>query len=210
MLQSPSTLEGEYVPKIPANQHGYSSAIDLEEDFSQPAHLHRAPTEVREVTVGDFTAGISDKSLSTRRDYLAVPIDLRSRLDAELGDRQMKMGIARRRYWTRIDSLVIDARADGFSVNRDSERDFWAFMRSVSFGGSAEIVLVDNGNLRAVWDGEDGSHLGLQFLGGRMLQFVIFRRRKGSGHISRVAGRETFEGVRKQVRIFDLEVLLST
>lgn len=111
-------------------------------------------------------------------------------------------------YRLRIEVLRSDAELDGVTVNNESLRDFWSFIESVPLAGKAELVLVDNGNLRAVWDGEDGSHLGFQFLGDHMLQYVIFRRREGSGHVSRVAGRDTLEGVKKQVRNFDLEALL--
>jgi ribosomal protein L44E len=98
----------------------------------------------------------------------------------------------RRSYESRIESLRIDAELDGFSVNAASENDFWSFIESVPCAPKAEVILVDNGNLRAVWDGDDGSHLGLQFLGSRSLQFVIFRKRKASSQVSRVAGNDTF------------------
>ena len=111
-------------------------------------------------------------------------------------------------YSIRIEALRSDAALDGFGVNEASEMDFWSFMRSVPFGRRAEVVLVDDGNLRAIWDDEDGSRLGLQFLGNRALQYVIFRRRAGSSRISRVAGRDTFDGVRQQVRAFELQTLL--
>jgi hypothetical protein len=111
-------------------------------------------------------------------------------------------------YLSRIEMLRSYAALDGFSVNKASEQDFWSFIESVPFVRKAEVVLVDNGNLRAIWDGEDSSHLGLQFLGNCILQYVIFRRRKRSRHISRVAGRDTFEGVKQQVKTFELEVLL--
>lgn len=111
-------------------------------------------------------------------------------------------------YGQRIEILRDDGDLDGITVNKASVQDFWSFVESVPFASKAEIVLVDNGNLRAVWDGEDGSHLGFQFLGDHMVQYVIFRRRHGSGHVSRVAGRDTLEGVKRQVRNFDLETLL--
>ena len=72
------------------------------------------------------------------------------------------------------------------------------------------MILVDNGNLRAVWDGNDGEHFGLQFVGSHALQYVIFRRRTGSSHISRVAGNDTLDGVKRQIRAFELEALLET
>ena len=139
---------------------------------------------------------------------LAVPIDLWSRRAAELADRVKQVWEACQAYRSRIEALRSDAELDGFAVNEASERDFWAFVKLDLLVRKAEVVLVDNGNLRAVWDGEDGSHLGLQFLGNRTLQYVIFRRREGSSHLSRVAGRDTFGGVKQQVRTFELEALL--
>lgn len=213
-LEPPSPSTMDYVPPSLSPEHGSTSAVDLDQDWRHQRLLfsshYPSPSGNDDIAFGDYTASILDESSSTRTDYLVKPIDLRSRLNAEIDDR---MKIARgvyHAYWIRIESLISDAILESFTVNRESEWDFWSFVKSVPFASKGELVLLDNGNLRAVWDGEDGSHLGLQFLGGRMLQFVIFRRRKGSAHISRVAGRETFEGVRKQVRIFDLEVLLST
>ena len=111
-------------------------------------------------------------------------------------------------YRLRIEDLRGDAEHDGFTVNEDSEMDFWSFIISMPFACEAEVVFLDNGNLRLIWDDEDGNHFGLQFLGDRMLQYVIFQRRRGTNHISRVAGRDTFDGVKRQVRAFELETLL--
>ena len=111
-------------------------------------------------------------------------------------------------YRDRIEELRRFATLDGFSVNKASERDFWSFLTSMPFGCEAEMVLLDNGNLRVIRDDEDGNHIGLQFLGNGSLQYVIFRRRKGSSHVSRVAGRDTFKGVRRQMRLFEIESLL--
>ena len=111
-------------------------------------------------------------------------------------------------YRSRIEELRRFAALDGFSVSKASEKDFWSFLTSMPFVCKAEMVLLDNGNLRVIWDDEDDNHIGLQFLGNGRLQYVIFRRKKGSSHVSRVAGRDTFDGVRSQVRLFELESLL--
>ena len=68
---------------------------------------------------------------------------------------------------------------------------------------------MDNGNIRAVWKGEDASHLGLHFLGEQQVQYVIFKRHHGNGKISRTAGIDTFEGVKKQIGAFDLMSLVN-
>ena len=70
------------------------------------------------------------------------------------------------------------------------------------------MVLMDNGNLRAVWKDEKGTHLGLQFLGEGMVQYVIFKRRSRSRPISRIAGRDTLEGFKHQIDAFQLHSLL--
>ena len=111
-------------------------------------------------------------------------------------------------YRSRIEVLRSDAELDGFAVNEVSERDFWSFVNSVSFVRKAEVVLVDNGNLRAVWGGEGGSHLGLQFLGNRLVEYVIFKRRQTDRDVSRAAGRDTLDGIKKQIHAFDLTLLL--
>ena len=67
---------------------------------------------------------------------------------------------------------------------------------------------MDNGNLRAIWKDEHGARLGLQFLGGRMVQYVIFKRRKKEQPVSRVTGRDSLEGFERQIHAFELHSLL--
>ena len=111
-------------------------------------------------------------------------------------------------YMLRIEALRSEAALDGFSVNAASEEDFWSFVESISFAQKAGLVLMDNGNLRAVWKGENSIHLGLQFLGNRFVEYVIFKRRQATRDVSRVAGRDTIDGIKRQIRAFDLTVLM--
>ena len=111
-------------------------------------------------------------------------------------------------YRNRIEVLRSDAQLDGFAMNEVSEVDFWSFIESISFAQKAGLVLLDNGNLRAVWKGENGSYLGLQFLGNRLVEYVIFKRRQATKYVSRVAGRDTIEGIKKQILASDLTVLM--
>ena len=111
-------------------------------------------------------------------------------------------------YRNRIEVLRNYAALDSFSVNEASEKDFWLFVGSVPFVRRAEVVLVNNSNLRAIWNGEDGSQLGLQFLGHQMVQYVIFKRCQATGDVSRVAGRETLERIKSRIHAFDLTALM--
>lgn len=112
-----------------------------------------------------------------------------------------------RTYRRRIDELSRHGMDEGISLNEASERDFWAFVETSEYTHGAGLVLMDNGDLRAVWKGDDESHLGLHFLGDQRARYVIFKRRPASRHISRVAGTDTLEGIRVQIRAFDLKSL---
>ena len=141
-------------------------------------------------------------------DGLTSPIDPRDRFIAELAKKEKQALEMRYAYRLRIEALRSEASLDGFSVNAASEEDFWSFVESISFAQKVGLVLMDNGNLRAVWKGENGSHLGLQFLGNRLVEYVIFKRRQATRDVSRVAGRDTIDGIKRQIRAFDLTVLM--
>lgn len=112
-------------------------------------------------------------------------------------------------YTSRIKFLKNEAVHDGYVLNLPSEIDFWQFVRSSPDVRQGNLVLMDNGNLRAIWKDEHGSRLGLQFLGGRMVQYVIFKWRNHGQPISRVTGRDSLEGLARQIDAFELRSLLS-
>lgn len=111
-------------------------------------------------------------------------------------------------YRPRIKALCVDAAEDGYSLRSESERGFWKFVTATPNLRRGSVVLMDNGNLRAVWKDEQDGHLGLQFLGEGMVQYVIFKRRNGAPLASRVAGRDTLEGFQRQIDAFQLQSLL--
>ncbi len=79
-------------------------------------------------------------------------------------------------YRNRIEVLRNYAALNSFSVNEASERDSWSFVGKISFPKKAGLALKDNGNLCTIWNGEDGSQLGLQFPGHKLVQYVICKR----------------------------------
>ena len=113
-------------------------------------------------------------------------------------------------YLRRIAELRGYGAEEGIAINAASEGDFWAFIGTMPSARRAGLALTDEGNLRAVWDDDhdDDQHLALQFLGNGMVQFVIFRRRSGESKVARVAGRDTFDGIRRQIDAFDLHSLV--
>ncbi len=111
-------------------------------------------------------------------------------------------------YSTRVSALRHTAEQDGYFPSLASEFDFWSFIELDTRLRKGNLVLMDNGNLRAVWKDDQKTHLGLQFLGGGMVQYVIFKQREATQSVSRVAGRDTFDGVKRQIKAFDLHALL--
>ncbi len=111
-------------------------------------------------------------------------------------------------YRVRIEMLKRDAEQEEIVFNHTSEQDFWNFMKSIPYARKADVVVTDRGNLRAVWRGEENKHIGLQFFGNRCVEYVIWTRRAGSMKIEPKAGRDTFEGVKAQIRDWGLTSFL--
>ena len=65
-------------------------------------------------------------------------------------------------------------------------------------------MLMQDGDLRWIWKGDDLAHVGIRFIGSGRGRYVIFKRRAGEFHVSRVSGEDNLEGVVQQVRSFDM------
>ena len=160
---------------------------------------------LRFLSQGGHTVGLPDFHSFLSREWLERSIDP---LDRYINERVRATLNLLRAYSQRIDELRGYGLEDDISLNEASENDFWRFIGSSGFTRRAGVVMMDNGNLRAVWKGADSSHLALHFLGDQLIRYVIFKRRAGSRHISRVAGTDTFEGIKKQVQSFQLAELV--
>ena len=97
---------------------------------------------------------------------------------------------------------------EDYSLNAGSAHDFWLFILTEHRFRRGSLVLIDNGNLRLMWKDDQGTQLGLQFLGDELVQYVVFKRRRATKHISRVAGRDALDGVKRQIDAFELESLV--
>ena len=112
-------------------------------------------------------------------------------------------------YRDRIAELREAGREEDIEVNEASEKAFWNFIKSLPANREGALFLMENGNFRVIWKGPNESHLALQFLGGRDVQYVIFKRRKRATKVSRVAGADTFDGIKRQIDSFELNALVS-
>ncbi len=114
----------------------------------------------------------------------------------------------RQAYEERIEFLQEEARHEGYTLNHSSLRDFERFALGSDNVRRGGLVLLDNGNLRAIWRDEQGTRLGLQFLGNGRVQYVIFKRRTEERSVSRVAGRDSLKGLERQLTAFDMRTLV--
>ncbi len=112
-------------------------------------------------------------------------------------------------YRDRISDLRIEASHEKNFLNKASEREFWAFLDAFGFFRKGSLFLLDNGNLRAVWKSQAGDQIGLQFLGNKTIQYVMFTHRPHAATVSRVYGRDTSAGIRRQIAALDLSHLIS-
>ncbi len=194
---SASTLEGP-VPAPPyfKGMSGYG-LDDEDESFSatcNTAHVSRLSAEIKGKCFDTFQENLS-------------PLDefIREICEKTATERKAKAA-----YRERIEELNREAVLDNLAINQSSERAFWAFMDSLKFFRKGTVFLLDNGNLRAVWKSNTGDQIGLQFIDQRTIQYVLFKYRDPRAEYpSRVAGRDTLDGVRRQIAALDLSTLLS-
>ena len=200
-----------YLSKFMANLHRQLNAgadnVSLETD--PPPHFapEAAGIGTRKwiVPLGKFGPVSPVQSRSTLTDYsireaAAYAQDIVEQLERAFQTRQ---GYARR-----IEQLRGYADEDGIFVNNASVRDFWSFVRLGDPDRRAGVMLLDNGNCSAVWQDDDANHVGIEFFGNRLAEYVIFSRRPATTEISRVTGIDTLEGIERQIHAFDLTSLI--
>ena len=107
-------------------------------------------------------------------------------------------------YVSRIQELRSFGEEEDITVSRDSESDFWRFVFQFPSEQPGNLMLMQDGHLRWIWKGDDLAHVGIRFIGSGRGRYVIFKRRAGELHVSRVSGEDILEGVVQQVRSFDM------
>lgn len=145
--------------------------------------------------LADFTSGTSSTSFLAETAGQAVP-----RLSEFL---RMALDLSKR-----IQSLMIEAELDGVPFSVSSCTDFVSFLADLQPRSRPSLFLNDNGNLRALWRNNLREQVGLQFLGGSQVQFVIFKQRPGAGGMARVTGVDTSRNIIAHIRASGAQGLL--
>jgi hypothetical protein len=84
--------------------------------------------------------------------------------------------------------------------SKASESDFLQFLSSSrSTLKEPGLVLMDNGNLRAVWRNAAGEQVALEFRGYGRIYYVLFARQAGGPQMSRSTGDAALERIAERV-----------
>ena len=158
-----------------------------------------------------FTFPVDKKRVSPSETEIGLvrPSDPTEAYDREIKAKAQHIRDTDAAYTRRIAVLKEQAERDGYSLNQASKEAFFEFLKTNPLIRRGRLVLMENGNLRAVWKGEKETHIGLQFINARSIQYVIFTRRAPRYPVSRVSGRDTLEGLKRQIEAFDLKSVLS-
>ena len=117
----------------------------------------------------------------------------------------LKAGV---KYDERIDFLEEEGKLDGVTLNPESKCGFMEFVKQSIPTISGGLVLKDNGNLRAVWNNDGESFVGLQFLNHQIIEYVLFSQTAPSLPVSRSFGQANINNVMNQIKALELSWML--
>jgi hypothetical protein len=127
---------------------------------------------------------------------------------SKLLEDQRARGAALAQVHQRLATLKVQALLQEEPFSEASLADLIEFLRELPFVQRPALFLLDNGNLRAVWKNDWKEQIGLQFLGGQIVQFVIFSLRADPPMMARIAGAETMGNIVGQIKANAAEHLL--
>jgi len=108
----------------------------------------------------------------------------------------------------RISTLKRLGQEEGITSSEESGKLLFEFFVKRKIKNKPFIFLLENGNYRALWKGEKGQQIGLQFLPDGKIQFVIFVPRSDSLELARSYGVDTPLGINRMVEDSTLRDLL--
>ena len=106
-------------------------------------------------------------------------------------------------YERRIETLLGYASEEGISARDESKKDFNLFVDTTIPTDKAMLIIMDNGNLRATWR-EDRSRLSLEFIGDRLVDYVVFIPADPDGRPFERAGECSFDEIRAFTKLWGL------
>ena len=115
---------------------------------------------------------------------------------------------AAEKYDERLRFLEEEGKLDGVPLNPESMSGFMDFVKQCMPTISSGLVLIDNGNLRAVWNSDGESFVGLQFLNHQIIEYILFSQTAPSLPVSRSFGQARIDSVMNQIKALELNWML--
>ena len=115
---------------------------------------------------------------------------------------------AAEKYDERLSFLEKEGKLDGVQLNPESMSGFMEFVKQCMPTISSGLVLTDNGNLRAVWNSDGESFVGLQFLNHQLIEYILFSQTAPSLPVSRSFGQARIDSVMNQIKALELNWML--
>ena len=112
-------------------------------------------------------------------------------------------------YRDRIETLIGYASEDGTRVNDASREDFKYFVDTAVPSKKAMLVIIYNGNFKGIWANR-GDELGLEFIGDRLVRFVLFKQMDENGKTYEDYGECSFDAMRIHIREWGLWSMMTS
>lgn len=174
--------------------------------WTELARLARVqPHHVSLATSGAFVSDTGEGELPAWLEVAQSPVDealaLQTRQSAQ--HRVLESNLHQR-----IGELKKLGTEEGLAWSSASEGDFWSFVRSQPTLREPGLILMDNGNLRAVWRNAAGEQVALEFRGYSQVYFVFFARRPEGPPIARSIGEDSVGRIGEKIAGDNLTGLL--
>lgn len=159
------------------------------------------------------SSGIRDTSFVLVIDYLQE-LSLRVRPRQSLNTRSdedtnaLTILSLRYTYRHRIAELRDLTIGEDFSLSQKSERYFWDFFQTLRPVREAELAIISDGTLSAIWDGNNGDYVGVEFLNDGKLLYTIFKGEMDSADRICEADYGHIKDVESRIRHYNLDTLL--
>jgi hypothetical protein len=125
---------------------------------------------------------------------------------------EARQAAARRELTTRLHDRIAELKRagveEGLPWSSASEDDFWSFVALWPTLREPGLILMDNGNLRAVWRNAVREQVALEFRGDRRVHFVFFARRPEGPPMARSAGEDSIARIGEKIAGDNLTGLL--
>ncbi len=113
-------------------------------------------------------------------------------------------------YTQRLAYLRQEGQIENISINSDSQSAFWQLLDVIPDAKQAEIILLDNGNLRAYWRNEAREYVGLEIVNDASLRCLMHKRSQSGEFDTKIVRSSTIDEMIEAIDAFGMLFLLDS